>query len=145
MKIIDGKDAIMGRLASYAAKELIKGEEIVVVNCNEVLISGSRKNLEKEFQEKRGRYGSSQKGPKIHRSSEKIVKRTIRGMLPNHREGRGREIWKKLRCYNSVPKEFVSEQVQDSSLKNQEREGKKFIEIAKEKKVKSIKVRNLLK
>lgn len=130
MKILDGKNAVMGRLASYAAKELLKGEEIVVVNCNEVIISGSKKNIEKEFQEKRNRYGSSQKGPKIHLSNEKIVKRTIRGMLPSHREGRGREMWKKLRCYNLIPKEF---------------EGKKFLEIAKEKKVKSIKINHLTK
>ena len=31
MKIIDGKNAVMGRLASYAAKEALKGEEVVEI------------------------------------------------------------------------------------------------------------------
>ena len=38
LKIIDGKGTILGRLASYAAKEALKGEEIVILNCNEVII-----------------------------------------------------------------------------------------------------------
>jgi large subunit ribosomal protein L13 len=106
MKIIDGENAVMGRLASFAAKEALKGEEIVIVNCNKVLISGSRKRVESDFQIKRGRYGSSQKGPRISKSNEQIVKRTIRGMLPNFREGRGKELIKKIKCYNKVPKEY---------------------------------------
>jgi large subunit ribosomal protein L13 len=104
--IIDGKDAVLGRLASYAAKESLKGEEIVIVNCKSVLISGSRKNIEKEFREKRGRVGSGQRGPKYSKSSEKIVKRTIRGMLPDHREGRGRIAFKRIKCYSGVPEEY---------------------------------------
>ena len=105
-KIIDGENVVMGRLASFAAKELLKGEEVFVVNCNKVLISGSRKRIESDFQIKRHRFGSSQKGPKISKSNEQIVKRVIRGMLPNFREGRGKEIFGKLRCYNKIPKEF---------------------------------------
>ena len=106
MKIVDGKGIVMGRLASFVAKELLKGEEINVVNCNKVIISGNKKNIEKEFQEKRSKFGSSQKGPKHPRISEKIVKRAIRGMLPDHRMGRGRIAWKNLKCYNEIPKEF---------------------------------------
>jgi len=106
MKVIDGTNAILGRIASYVAKEALKGEEIVVINCEEVQITGNKKTIEKEFKEKRSRFGHSQKGPKHHKSSEKIVKRTIRGMLPNYRTGRGRIAFKKIRCYNEIPKEF---------------------------------------
>ena len=106
MKIIDGKNAVLGRLASYAAKQALGGEEIVILNCEDVIITGSRKNIQKEFKEKRGRVGSSQKGPKISRLSERIVKRAIRGMLPDHRKGRGRQAYKRIMCYKGVPKEF---------------------------------------
>ena len=106
MKIIDGKNAVLGRLASYAAKESLKGEEIKIVNCEQIIITGSKKFIEKNFQGKRERVGSGQKGPKISRTSEKIVKRAIRGMLPDHREGRGREAFKRIRCYVGVPLEF---------------------------------------
>ena len=106
MKIIDGTNATMGRLASYVAKEALKGEEISIVNCENVIITGDKKTTENLFKEKRSRFGSSQKGPKHHKSSEKIIKRVIRGMLPNYREGRGRMAWKKIKCYKKIPDEL---------------------------------------
>ena len=106
MKLIDGKDAIMGRLASYAAKEALKGEDIVILNTEQVIITGNRENIKKDFDEKRTHVGSAQKGPKISRSPEKILKRVIRGMLPDHRTGRGKVALKRIKCYVGVPKEF---------------------------------------
>ena len=52
MKIINGQDVVMGRLASFVAKELLKGEEINVVNCNKVIISGNKKILKKNLKKK---------------------------------------------------------------------------------------------
>jgi len=109
MKIIDGTGAILGRLASYVAKEALKGEEIAILNCEEVIISGNKKSIKSEFQEKRSRVGHSQKGPKLKKTSERMVKRTIRGMLPEHRFGRGRQAFKRIKCYKGVPKEFENE------------------------------------
>jgi ribosomal protein uL13 len=106
MKVIDGKNAILGRLASYTAKELLRGEEVVILNCKSVIITGNKKSIEKEFKEKRERVGSSQKGPKYPRSNMKIVKRTIRGMLPDHRKGRGKIALSRVKCYEGVPEEF---------------------------------------
>ena len=125
MKIIDGKNTVLGRLASYVAKEAIKGEEMVVLNCKEIIVTGNKKNLQEEFQIRRGRFGHSQKGPKHSKVSEKIVKRAIRGMIPDHRQGRGKEIFKKIKCYNGVPKEF-----QDSKIINLQKNDKtKFITV----------------
>lgn len=104
MKIIDGKNAILGRLASYVAKEALKGEEIVILNCEDVIVTGSKKNIKESFEAKRQRVGSGQKGPKISRLSEKIVKRAIRGMISNHRKGRGKEAFKRIKCYLGIPK-----------------------------------------
>ena len=106
MKIIDGKNAILGRLASYVAKEALKGEDITVLNCEQVIITGNKKDIKERYDAKRRRVGSSQKGPKHSRSAEKIVKRTIRGMLPDHRKGRGKVAFKRIRCYVGIPKEF---------------------------------------
>tara|TARA_Y100000310_G_scaffold167546_2_gene167438 strand:+ start:73221 stop:73616 length:396 start_codon:yes stop_codon:yes gene_type:complete len=105
-KIIDGKNAILGRLSSYVAKEILKGEEMIVLNCGEVIITGNKKNIKEHFEQKRRRVGSGQQGPKYSKSNEKIVKRAIRGMLPNHRKGRGKIIFKLIKCYNNVPEEF---------------------------------------
>lgn len=128
MKIIDGTGAVMGRLASYAAKEALKGEEIVILNCEDILVTGNKKDIRKKFEDKRSRVGSGQKGPKHSRKPEKLVKRTIRGMLPNHRKGRGKQALKRIKCYAGVPKEF---------------EDKKKIMGKQEKKLKSIKVKEI--
>ena len=110
MKIIDGKNAVLGRLASYAAKQALLGEEVAVLNCNHVIITGKKTSIERDFDESRSRVGSSQKGPKISRLPDRIVKRTIRGMLPHFRMGRGRIAWKKIKCYAGVPKEFENKE-----------------------------------
>ncbi len=124
-EIIDGKNAVLGRLASYAAKKSLQGEEVIVLNCEQVIITGNKKNIKKEFEEKRGRVGSGQKGPKISRSSERIVKRAIRGMIPNYRRGRGKEAYKKIKCYIGVPKEF--QELKKSSVGKEKKE--KFIQV----------------
>ena len=65
MKIIDGKDAVLGRLASYAAKEALKGEDIAIVNCEKIIITGNKAFTRENFLEKRRRVGSTQRGPKV--------------------------------------------------------------------------------
>ncbi len=39
--IIDAKDHMMGRLASYVAKMILNGKRVVVVRCEEINISGN--------------------------------------------------------------------------------------------------------
>ena len=41
-KVIDGRDHLLGRLASIVAKELLAGQKIVLVRCDEMVVSGSR-------------------------------------------------------------------------------------------------------
>jgi len=129
MKVIDGKGIVLGRIASYAAKESLKGEDIAIVNCNDVIITGNRERIKEDFNIKRGRIGSSQKGPKHPRDPEKIVKRAIRGMLPEHRWGRGRVAMKRIKCYNKIPKELEKE---------------KLIELEGKEKIKSSKIKEII-
>lgn len=105
IKIIDAENAIVGRLASYVAKCALKGEEIVIINSEKAIITGNKRNIQKEFLETRRRVGSGQEGPKVSRSIDKILKRTIRGMLP-HRYKRGKDALKRIKCYVGIPKEF---------------------------------------
>jgi large subunit ribosomal protein L13 len=104
--IINGKGAILGRLASYVAKQALKGEEIIIINCNKIIITGKKQNIKKDFEQRRRRVGTTQQGPRFPRQGEKIVKRTIRGMLPDTRTGRGKQAYKRIKCYSEVPKEF---------------------------------------
>lgn len=129
-KVIDGENATLGRLASYAAKQALKGDSIVIINSEKVIITGNRANIQENYRQMKGRVGTIQKGPKHSTNPEKIVKRTIRGMLPEHRWGRGRDSMKRIRCYVGVPKEY---------------EGVKKIVAGKEKNVKFISIKDLVK
>ena len=39
--VIDGKGHLLGRLASIISKQILNGQKIVVVRCEEINISGS--------------------------------------------------------------------------------------------------------
>jgi len=104
MKVIDADGLILGRLASIVAKELLRGEEIVIVNAEKCVVSGDRQMVLEKFREKRER-GSKEKGPYYPRMPDRIVKRTVRGMLP-YKKTRGREALSRLKVYIGVPEEF---------------------------------------
>ena len=123
MKIIDGENSVLGRIAGYVAKEALKGERIVIVNCEKIIISGNKKNVKENFERKRRMGGSSQKGPLHSTLSERVVKRTIRGMLTNHRQGRGKIAYQKIKCYNGVPAEFEKSE----KIKSLKRIQKKYV------------------
>jgi large subunit ribosomal protein L13 len=103
--VIDASEGILGRVAAFAAKQALLGKEVKVVNSNEVLISGNRRDIIQRYVQKATRGGSSQNGPNFPTMPERIMKRTIRGML-SHRQGRGNDAFKRVRCYNKVPVEF---------------------------------------
>ncbi len=103
--VFDGTNIILGRLSSNVAKQALLGKNVAVVNCEKVLISGGRRTTIKSYKEIRAKGGSSQKGPYFPTQPAMIVKRTIRGML-SHKEGRGAAAFKKIKCYEGVPKEF---------------------------------------
>ena len=106
--VIDGSGAILGRLASYVAKQSLLGKNVIVINCDKAIIAGNRENIVFEWKEATRRGGHSLKGPFVPRkNSEKMVKRTIRGML-SYRQGRGLEAFKRIRCYATTPAEYES-------------------------------------
>lgn len=105
--IIDGTNATLGRLASYIAKQSLLGSKIIVVNSNEIIIIGDKKEIAERYKESIKRGGTSMKGPNIIRNPERIIKRTVRGML-SYKDGRGRDALSRIICYNETPKEYES-------------------------------------
>jgi len=103
--VVDGTHATMGRLGSYVAKQALLGNEVVIVNANEVVIVGKKEDILDKYQVLIKKGGSSLKGPRIIRNPERILKRTIRGMLP-HKQERGKTALNKIKCYNETPEEF---------------------------------------
>jgi len=103
--VIDATGAAMGRLATYAAKQALLGKKVFILNCNEAAITGKQHAILEVYKAKISRGGSSQKGPYIPRTVEKLMKRTIRGMLPWNIT-RGREAFKRIKCFNWAPEEY---------------------------------------
>ena len=102
--IINGKDAVLGRLASFTAKKLLAGEEVSIVNAENVIITGDSIEITKKYLKKR-EIGSPQHGPFFPTKPDLIVRRTVRGMLP-YKTNKGRIAFKKLRVYIGTPAEM---------------------------------------
>ena len=105
--VIDASGSILGRIASYAAKQALLGKNVIVVNCKKALLTGKRSTTIKEYNLIRRRGGSSLNGPFFPKNPERIVKRTIRGMV-NYQQQRGLDAFKRVMCYNDTPQEFVT-------------------------------------
>lgn len=131
--IIDGENLILGRTASIVAKKLLNGESITIINGEKIVITGNEKEIFERFKHrlKLKNLANPRKGPNYPKSSERIVKRTIRGMLP-YKNPKGREALKRLKIYAGIPEELKDRDViklKDAEL-NKER-SLKYVTIKK--------------
>ncbi len=108
--IINGENLIVGRLASFAAKKARMGEKIIIVNSEKAVFSGSKKDVFERFKRKR-KMGNVFKGPFVSRTSDKIVRRAIRGMV-DYKKSRGMEAYRRIKCYVGVPEEYKNEKME---------------------------------
>ncbi|MEM0314364.1 MAG: 50S ribosomal protein L13 [Candidatus Bathyarchaeia archaeon] len=106
MTVINAEGLILGRMASVIAKRLLKGENIVVVNAEKAIISGKRKSKVKEAKEYL-EIGSVGQGPIHYRKPDRILRRTVRGMLP-YKQPKGKQAYKRLKVFTGIPDELRS-------------------------------------
>ena len=111
MKIIDGKDLLLGRVCSYVAKAALMGEDIKIINCEKLVVSGQKKKVLANEKVRRSRKSYPLKSAKFSKLADKYVKRTVRGMLPYKKE-RGLLAFKKIMCYVGVPSEFADQKAE---------------------------------
>jgi len=115
MQVFDAEGMILGRFASHIAKTLLeneragKGEDIIVVNAEKAVIVGSQSTILKRYYFMR-EVGTQRKGPFFPRMPDRILKRTVRGMIPYQRAV-GRAAYRHLMVYLGVPGEFRDEQI----------------------------------
>lgn len=110
--VIDAENGIFGRIASFAAKQALIGNEVIILNSEKALISGAKTMNIKIRKELRNLNKiNPRKGPFFSRLPEKMMKRAIRGMLPDFRLGRGKIAVKKVKCYAGIPEEFKKEKI----------------------------------
>ncbi|SRR5579875_144625 len=114
--VVDANEAILGRVASVAAKLALQGKVVHVVNVDKILISGSKRHIIttwKKFLEV-GSVINPEHGPIHYRRPDNIFKRVARGMLP-WRKPKGKQAFKRLRAYHGFPEELKKIQVYEVS------------------------------
>ena len=99
--IIDATDLVLGRFCAVAAKKAILGEKVDIVNCEKAIITGTRGEIIARYIHEHNR-GTPGGGPFISRMPDRLVRRTIRGMVPR-RGMRGRDAFERVMCYIGVP------------------------------------------
>jgi len=109
--IINAENVAFGRICSFAAKQALGGNEIIVFNSEKSVITGNKKGIIKKYSDMRKKGGFSQKGPKYIKIPYQMLKRGIRGMVPDHRRGIGKKAFLKIKCYDGIPEEYKDKEV----------------------------------
>jgi large subunit ribosomal protein L13Ae len=102
--IVDGRGHLLGRLASIIAKELLSGQRVVIVRCDQLLRSGSLFRNKLKYGEFLGLGNNSnpRKGQFHFRAPSRIFWRTVRGMLP-HKSARGAAALGRMKVFDGIP------------------------------------------
>ena len=107
--IINADGLILGRMASKVAKKLLNGEEVIILNAEKSVLSGKKKSKvaeAKQFLE----VGAPEKGPFHYRRPDRIMRKTVRGMLPI-RQFKGKAAYKRLKVFMGVPEDFKDQKM----------------------------------
>ncbi len=103
--IINGEDLVAGRLASNIAKKVITGESVIIINSEKVIVVGTKTSIMPKYKQRVNAAVKSNPhyGPKFDRIPSKMLKRMIKGMLPNKSRTNER-LLKQVKIYNKFPK-----------------------------------------
>lgn len=106
--VVDASNHVAGRLSSLVAKMLLKGNRISLVNCERIMISGTRSNTIHEYRQflKINSIINPKHGPVHYRRPDTVITKMIRGMLPFEKKPSGKTSHKRLRAYVGSPKEL---------------------------------------
>ena len=102
--IIDGRNHLLGRLASIVAKELLNGQKVVVVRCEQILKSGSLFRCKLKRQEQmHHRCNTNPRRTALHwKAPSRIFWKVLRGMLP-HKTPRGAAALGRIKVFEGIP------------------------------------------
>jgi len=105
MIIIDGNGMIFGRVATLIAKKAIEGEEVHLINAENMILTGDEKSIIAKFKARRAAQhkGTPEHSPHFSKVPHLLVKRMLRGMLPKQ-SARGTAALKKIMVYSGNPK-----------------------------------------
>jgi len=102
--VIDGKGHLLGRLASIVAKQILNGQRIVIVRCEEMQVSGSffRNKIKYHAYLRKRCLINPARGPYHYRAPSRLFYKAIRGMIP-HKTARGAAALDRLKLFEGIP------------------------------------------
>ena len=102
--VIDARGHLYGRLASVVAKQVLLGQKVSVVRCEELIMSGAiwRSKLKWAAFRVKGMNSNPKMGQFHYRAPGKMFWRTIRGMVP-HKTARGAAALDRLKTFEGIP------------------------------------------
>mmetsp|Transcript_9261 Transcript_9261/g.17697 ORF Transcript_9261/g.17697 Transcript_9261/m.17697 type:complete len:203 (+) Transcript_9261:4917-5525(+) len=105
--VVDGRGHLLGRLASVVAKQLLSGQHVTVVRCEQLNVSGSMaRNHLKYMIYLRKRYSTNpRRGPFHQRAPSMIFFKAVRGMIPR-KTSHGQAALNRLKVFDGVPYPF---------------------------------------
>merc|ERR1712147_229886 len=133
--VIDARGHLQGRLASFVAKEALLGQKVMVVRCEDLVISGSfmRNKLKLLMKRNKRMNTNPRKGPFHHKSPADMFMRVVRGMLP-HVWYRGSAAFQRVKAVEGIPSPFdeVKKMVVPDALRiTRLRPGRKYTDLGK--------------
>ncbi len=114
--VFDATDKILGRLASQVAKQMISArksgrqQRVIIINAEEAIVSGPRTQVLSDYRAKY-KLNHARKGPFFPRMPDKIIKRTVRGMLPYQKNSSGRGALRDLRVMIGTPQNLSKDEL----------------------------------
>jgi large subunit ribosomal protein L13 len=110
--VLDAKNQVLGRLASYAAKHALSGSRVVVLNAEQAVISGRRRNIVDEAKHRlETRTLANQTTAPVHqRRADLYLRRVIRGMLP-WEKAKGKAAFHRIFVFVGTPEEYSKKSV----------------------------------
>ena len=107
-EIEDASNLILGRMASYVAKRALDGRNMIVINAERAVISGTKERVvaRAKLKLKTRTLGNLEKGPTHPRKPDGYVRRVIRGMLPWKKTG-GKDAFHRVKVYIGTPSEYL--------------------------------------
>ena len=107
--IIDAKNLIVGRIGTFVAKKAILGEEIIIINSDQAMITGKKTKIFADYKQRYNR--GTFKGPFLPRRADYFLKRSIRGMIP-YKKASGSEAFKRIKCFVGTPESLKGKETQ---------------------------------
>lgn len=106
--LLDAKDQILGRLASYVAKKALSGDTIIILNAEKAVISGKRRSIvdDAKLRLRTRTLGTQEHAPVHQRRADLYLRRVVRGMLP-WKKSKGRSAFHRVWVYIGVPEVYA--------------------------------------